>query len=107
MTWICNAFSLQMLVQDDAVVKTKSVDKDFVKALPSLESAIGHADTAAVVSHDLEREVPQNRANIKLAEGEFLIVAQFSGGRLPEGATKLPEGTTLKYLKVQVAYPEE
>ena len=65
-------------------------------------SVIGHADTAAVVSNLLGKEVPCHRASIHLDTGDILYVAQVTGGRLPEGATTLPEGFSLTWLKVTV-----
>lgn len=89
--YILNAFSLQML-QGDATVKFQEVEK-----LPDgLKSAIGHADTAAVLGVDC------NRVNVSLRKGDVAYVAQLTGGRLPEGCTTLPEGFTFKYIKVEV-----
>lgn len=68
----------------------------------SLESAIGHADTARIVSGMLGVELPANRVNVKLAKGEKMIVAQYSGPRLPEGATTLPDGAKIEFVMVGV-----
>lgn len=59
-------------------------------------SVVGHADTAKVL------KVAFNRVNLKLQAGDILYVAQLVGGRLPEGATTLPEGFSFKFLKVTV-----
>lgn len=91
--FLCNAFSLQMLEEFPASVQIEEVDR-----LPEgLTSAIGHADTAAVLG------VPHNRVSVKLKPGDTCFVAQLVGGRLPEGATTLPEGVSFKFLKVTVA----
>ena len=103
---ICNAFSLQMLDKLNAQIQVTPVSKDQVKNLgKQLVSAIGHADTAAVVSSDLGLELPTNRVNVKLADGEEIVIAQFVGGRLPEGSTTLPQGIELSYILVRVIYP--
>ena len=92
MAYLLNAFSLQMIQEFPA-----SVTFTEVAELPEgLESAIGHADTARVLG------VPMNRINVSLHKGETAYVAQLVGGRLPEGATTLPEGFSFKYLKVSV-----
>lgn len=65
-------------------------------------SAIGHIDTAAVVSNLLEVEVPPNRINISLQKGDVIYVAQVVGGRLPEGSTTLPENFKMKFIEVIV-----
>lgn len=92
--FVGNAFSLQMLKSFNAQVSVSEVDafpKDAV-------SVVGHPDTAAVLG------VAFNRASLKLDEGDVLYVAQVVGGRLPEGCTRLPEGFTMKFLRVSVHY---
>jgi len=87
--WLCNAFSLQMLPEFPATVSFEEVE-----SLPEgLESAVGHADTAAVLG------VEMRRVHVSLTVGDIFYVAQLVGGRLPEGATALPEGCTFKFLK--------
>ena len=89
--FLLNAFSLQML-EGDATVRFTEVSE-----LPEgLTSAIGHADTAAVLG------VEMNRVNVTLRKGDVAFVAQLQGGRLPEGCTTLPEGFSFKFIKVEV-----
>jgi len=119
-TYLLNAFSLQML-EGDAIVRFTEVSREEVfntghweehpfndeGGIPTgsgtemfwesdLVSAIGHADTARVLG------VPMNRINVTLRKGDTAFVAQLQGGRLPEGATTLPEGSTFKFIKVEV-----
>lgn len=90
--FLLNAFSLQMLTTFPCGVTFEEVE-----SLPEgLTSAIGHADTAAVLG------VPMNRVNVSLNPGDVAYVAQLQGGRLPEGATTLPEGFSFKFIKVVV-----
>ena len=65
-------------------------------------SVMGHADTAAVLSGLLERDLQVNRVSLKFTNepGEVLIVGQYIGPRLPEGATTLPEGATIEWWSV-------
>ena len=101
MTYLCNAFSLQMV--DLAEKQTVHIEPIDVKDIPTdFVSAIGHADTAAVVTDILKTEVQVNRMNVKLDQGDVLIVAQVTGGRLPEGCTTLPEGFTIQFVKVTI-----
>ena len=89
--YLLNAFSLQMIETPAQVTFTE------VTSLPDgLTSAIGHADTAAVLG------VPCNRVSVKIHRGETHYVAQLMGGRLPEGSTTLPDGFTFKFIKVEV-----
>ena len=95
--FLTNAFSLQMLEKFPASVRISEVSE-----LPEgLESAVGHADTAAVLG------VPCNRVNVSLKKGDTVFVAQLQGGRLPEGSTTLPEGFTFRFLKVEIGGKDE
>ncbi len=89
--YLLNAFSLQM-INFPAVVNFEEIDS----LQDGLTSAIGHADTAAILG------VPMNRINVKLSKGDIAYVAQLQGGRLPEGSTKLPDGFSFKFIKVTV-----
>jgi hypothetical protein len=71
-------------------------------AASEFESAVGHQDTANVLSAILGKPVPMNRVSLKLDQDTVLYVAQVTGGRLPEGATTLPEGMKLCFLKVTI-----
>lgn len=63
--YLLNAFSLQM-VQTPCTVKFTEVSE-----LPAgLESAVDHADTAAVLG------VPMNRVNVSLKLGDVAFIAQ-------------------------------
>lgn len=89
--FLLNAFSLQM-VKTPCVIHVEEVS-----SLPEgLTSAIGHADTAAVLG------VEMNRVNVSLGVDDVAYVVQLQGGRLPEGSTTLPEGFSFKFLKVTV-----
>ena len=96
MQYLLNAFSLQM-VDVPCVAIFEEVD-----VLPDgLISAIGHQDTANVLG------VPMNRINVHLSKGDIAYVAQLQGGRLPEGATTLPEGFSFKFIKVYIGMPDD
>ena len=102
MNIIANAFSLQMI--DTEVATSIQVEPVSVSEIPKdLVSAIGHADTANVVSEILGQEIQMNRINVKLTGNDVLYVAQIVGGRLPEGATTLPEGFEIRFLKVKLS----
>ena len=105
---ISNAFSLNMLSIPDGQTVTLTVsatdlDTAQVQAMMGLESCIGHADTAALVSEVLRVEIPMVRATVTLKPGDDLLVAQYSGPRLPEGTKTLPEGATIKFMTVTVS----
>lgn len=89
---LLNAFSLQMLPGFPCNVEFREID-----TLPeSLESYIGHADTAHVLGVEMRRE------SIVLKYGETFYVAQLQGGRLPEGVTTLPKGFKFRFFKGKI-----
>ncbi len=102
MNYLGNAFSLQMLDTNASWWNISVRPVDPWNIPHEIISCIGHPDTAAVVSAELGRDIPVNRTSVYLRPGDALYVAQLVGGRLPEGATKLPEGFTIKYLKVSI-----
>ncbi len=69
-----------------------------------LESAVGHADTAAVFSNVLGLPVATNRATVSLSKGDMVVVGQYRGPRLSEGAKTLPADATIQWVVVRVSY---
>ena len=103
--YILNAFSLNM-IGGNADISVREVSRAIAAILASgCTSAVGHADTAAVFSNVLGVEIPCNRATVALKDGDAALVGQYSGPRLPEGATTLPEGAAIKWLVVGVNAP--
>ena len=98
--YLTNAFSIQML-PGPTTVRFEEIDTTEVPT--NVISAIGHADTAAVLSDILGFEIPMNRTFVTLEEDTELFVAQLVGGRLPEGSTTLPEGFRFKFFRVTIA----
>lgn len=72
-------------------------------ATSGFASVVGHQDTANVLADMLGVPVSFNRVSMKLEKGDVLYVGQVVGGRLPEGAVELPEGFSIKFLKVEIA----
>lgn len=98
--FICNAFSLQMVKPSCYNIAVNPITADEFNALKkSVPSAVGHSDTANVLG------VACNRVNVSLDFGDTIAIAQLQGGRLPEGATTLPNGFSFKYYTVTVVDP--
>lgn len=95
MIYLGNAFSLQMVNLEAYNLKVEEIPQ-FEVPFETAKSVVGHADTAAVLG------VQFNRESVTLEKGDILYVAQITGGRLPEGSTTLPEGFKLKFLKVEL-----
>lgn len=99
---LVNAFSLNMLQEDCDYVVPEVEKFSFERAKKMLskdnfESYIGHEDMAKVLSEMTGLKVESRRETLKIKEGDSLLVAQYSGPRLPEGATKLPEGAKVLF----------
>ncbi len=106
MVYLTNAFSLQMIQLDkESKVTITPVTMEEVKTAIDIgfTSAIGHPDTATVLTDILGCPVASNRISIKLMPTDVLYVAQLTGGRLPEGSTQLPEGYSFAFVKITVA----
>ena len=109
---LCNAFSLSMLpTVADGEFRTLSVRRmalpDVVRTLHpdygcGVESYVGHADTAALLSKMLGFPVECHREALTIRDGEVMIVAQYAGPRLPEGSTQLPDGASITWFAVEV-----
>lgn len=108
---LLNAFSLNLLpVATVAAVyyPITAADAANLVHVRGVTSAIGHADTARVVAAilgmaDRAEEwvaIAETRPNFTWIGGD-LLVAQYSGPRLPAGATALPAGATIQFWLAQ------
>ena len=100
MLYITNAFSIQMLPHLATTLSFKPVTLEQAMKIMKTNvfiSAVGHVDTANVVSNLLNMEIPMNRISVNLGNNDVLLVAQLSGGRLPEGATTIPDGMSIQF----------
>lgn len=114
--YISNAFSLQMLSREhmwdrnrwggDYTRSPRPVTLQEARKIASKEnpiddrevvSIVGHADTAAILTKQLGMDVPFNRQSVRLEAGDMLLVGQYVGPRLPEGAKELPEGADIEW----------
>ena len=108
MNIITNAFSLNMLNATEAQCTMTQITLEHTQKLISAfkyVSAVGHADTATIFSNQLGTVIPCNRMNVELTLTKFtdkhsLLVGQYTGPRLPEGATTLPEGAHIQWWNV-------
>ena len=104
--WLSNALSLSMLPTQGAQLSCVPVDLATARRLSiGAESVVGHADTAALFASLLGREVAVQRRSLALEAGDVLLVGQYSGPRLPEGAVALPTGAELRWWRVDVLAP--
>jgi hypothetical protein len=116
MIYVTNAFSLSMLpayrrpsakhpVETRVIITPVTNPARFLASMlqggEQCESAVGHADTAALFSRILGQPVETKRQSIELWEGDVVLIGQYSGPRLPEGATELPAGATIEWYAVR------
>jgi hypothetical protein len=107
MIYLTNAFSLNMLSSDvDIAVRSVSVEEARDLA-DGATSAVGHADTARIFAGLLGRDVEAARTTLRLSPGDRVLVGQYSGPRLPEGATALPEGATIAWFACLIEAPPD
>lgn len=101
---LINAFSLNMLASLTGSARFEEITLAKAQMLlaEGFESSVGHADTAAVYSDVLGIEVPTVRSTVSLKKGDNLVIGQYRGPRLPEGAHKLPEGATIQWVHLTV-----
>jgi len=102
--YLGSAFSLNMLsLASPFQIKGKPIEVEEAKKLAQgASSAVGHANTAAVFADVLGLPVAFNRATVNLNPGDVLLVGQYQGPRLEEGATKLPDGAKIAWIKLTV-----
>lgn len=111
---ISNAFSLNMLPEGaydhTFFIPELSLEKtrEIIDSADEIESCVGHVDTANIFSNLLGKEVKPNRVTYSIdpnkrkfgSSEELLIVGQYSGPRLPEGATQLPQGAKIRWFMI-------
>ena len=106
--YLSNAFSANMIPHEHRVYEFLFVSPFEAAAIlyvlrDRVTNIIGHADTAAVVEQVLRAQVPAlelpepQRLTVQLAIADEVLVAQYTGPRLPEGATQLPEGARIEF----------
>ena len=99
---IGNAISLNML-PPCGQGEWNTIDRTLAQELAEdCESCIGHADMAAVITDDLGVFVECNRKSVSLEIGDTMLVCQYKGPRLQEGAVSLPEGAKIEYVLFSV-----
>jgi len=106
MRFICNAFSINMLSNDDVSVVFRKLTEDdqILEMTEDAVCCIGHRDLLAVVQAQFPT-IPNpktDRPTVSVTRGDELLVAQYRGPRLPEGTTQLPEGATIEWWYVHV-----
>jgi|SRR3989344_8014957 len=105
MRYIANAFSVNMIGTFPVDIHIDEIDVDQAASYAEdATSIVGHTDTANVFSSTLGVPVTCNRTTVAVRIGDEVIVGQYRGPRLPEGARVLPAGATIQWFSVQVGW---
>ena len=74
--------------------------QDIILTEKNWKSIVGHADTASIFNEIFsDIQIKTNRETVSLnVAHDKLLIGQYRGSRLPEGATSLPEGATIQWL---------
>lgn len=98
MKYLINAFSFNMLDMHQVQINAKQITlEDFVCAVPEHESCIGHDQLTTLLNSQYKTNIETNRVNVTLKPGDYFLLVQYKGPRLPEGCTQLPEGAELEF----------
>jgi len=103
MLFVANAFSFNMFENVPEVLVQKELNVQEASDLlrnEAFESVVGHADTAVILTNMLKTEIRFNRVSNNFSYEDRILVAQYTGPRLPEGAVSLPEGSKIKFILV-------
>lgn len=97
MNYISSAFSFQMLFGTKGGISWENIsESEFYEEAHDAKSCVGTLEIANILG------VEYNREPICLKDGDKLYLCQVYGGKVPLGATHLPEGCNLKYTKIEV-----
>lgn len=100
-----NVLTAGLLKKQACVLKSQPIsweEFDEYREMVEMGEAInfmGHPSTAALVGMEA------NRVSLQADYGSTLIVVQYDGPRLNEGATELPEGASLVPMKWEIKKP--
>lgn len=110
MAMVINAFSVNMITYFPSNIRFEEIGIEEARDLYEMEfggrdSAVGPPSTAAVSSAVLGREVENERKIAELLPGDVILLEQYRGPRLPEGATELPLEAEIRWYRVEVLAP--
>jgi len=104
---ISNAFSLNMFQPSTYHIQITPVEQKDISFLlgETFESVVGHQDTANMFSNLLGINVECSRKDVlfdnESEAPQSMIVGQYSGPRLAEGTTCLPDGAKIVWWLVE------
>jgi hypothetical protein len=98
--YVCNVFTIAM-APDGGRLEYRQVTVDEARSLlqeTEINQAVGHEQTVTMANAQIGADLLQfNRVSVRLEDGDDLVLCQYVGPRLPEGATTLPEGAEIRW----------
>lgn len=111
-SFLLNALPGALIPADGALLSITPLQgrdlQDLARAVAKGEvlSAVGHADTAALIGGLLGAPVSMARVSVPpMTAGTRHFVALYQGPRLPEGATTLPAGASVAFYRLSALCP--
>lgn len=105
MVYLTDTFSLDMLPTLPCFLKVQRLSVGQVREmLPQARSMVGRLQMAALYSEVLGEEIQRRRDEPKpwLLVGDRVVVGEYRGPRLPEGAMELPKDASIHWQSVEV-----
>lgn len=103
MNYLANALSISVLglkKMDFLLLRMKPIQP---AQIPNdVKSCIGHEEIAKIASQILGFQVKASQIDINLGADDRLFVAQYNGTTIPDDATKLPDGASMKFFEVSI-----
>lgn len=101
--YLLNAFSFNMVAKLPVRVHARELTLAEAREMaPGLVVAVGHANTAERFSRELGIPVMLSRQSVLMHPGDVALLGQYSGTRLPEGATQLPADSEVRWLELRL-----
>lgn len=108
MIYLGSAFSLSMLGASSVSLQVDPINahqvREIITGPHGYVSCVGHESTAAIFSEQLGLQVDMMRISVSLVSDDIILVGQYIGPRLPEGATTLPPGAEIRWVRAEVRH---
>lgn len=105
---LANAFSLNMLPSNnEGKLSIREIEMIDARCIIDgrFTSFIGHQSTASLLSYMFNEDIEVNRSSFEFTLAfDRLLVAQYSGPRLEEGATTLPENANFRFFDIHYEF---
>lgn len=97
-----NFFAAELQMNHGVMLSVIKIGTEQAKQelLQGFDSFVGHADLANILFQILGIQIPVHRGQYEFQPGDLMIIAQYTGPRLPEGATQLPDGAEIQFFRV-------